>query len=307
MALLCALGLAFTRNTGILFAVVALLPLLILGFRKSVLLVVTACTVLTAVTLASALTEEPPNLTFRDGVLQGDIPACPDGSVKFLYVRVYGVGNQYDSVRDSVFLNTRVISQIESGRTVFKLPSDIASPDTVWSTRVQCKGKTGAYFRAIKTHFIPVAERKLVLSENVEFHLGYNRIVVAVAGRIIRIDGSLYGLSDTITTTLFKNSSFGMVPCFLLLALILVIKENSSKAKIPFLSWWGAYLGICLMLTLAIYVVLYGFLPYFRHNAATNMDTVGSRTLMPLLVPVFVGCAAWVASFTEPKIANGQD
>lgn len=301
MVILCAVGLTFTRNTGIVYAAIALISLLLLSFPKSVISVATVITILPAVLWVFVLEDEPNNLTFRDGVFEGEISSCPADSAKFLYLRLYGAGDQYDTLRDSAFFDARVISWVENEKRKFVLSSEVASPESVWAVRVQCKGRRGDRFKATETHYVPVAERKLMLSEHLQLYVTADRYVMRLAGRTLRINASIDNLPQSSFAALYLNSSFGIAPTLMLFALVLGVKRNKGTSNDSVLSWWGNYLVVYTAIALLAWVALYYFLPYLRINSWLGLDTVGSRTLFPIVVSLCVGCAAFLASMAEPQ------
>ena len=98
-----------------------------------------------------------------------------------------------------------------------------------------------------------------------------------------------------------------MAPALVLFALALAIRETTGRFKDPALNWWGNYLVVYVAAALLVWVALYFFLPYFRHNSSPGVDTVGSRTLFPMLVSAFVGSAAFAAAmFERLRICKGE-
>ena len=72
-AVLSGAGLFYTRNTGPLFAIAAVLPLILWGPRKAITVVFALVGLAAVVTLAFGVEKSPPNLAYHNGLLQGNV------------------------------------------------------------------------------------------------------------------------------------------------------------------------------------------------------------------------------------------
>ena len=302
-AVLSGAGLFYTRNTGPLFAIAAVLPLILWGPRKAITVVFALVGLAAVVTLAFGVEKSPPNLAYHNGLLQGNVEECPEHSARYLYLRLYGIGEQKDLVLGSNYTELRVGPRAVPGGLVFDLPAQSSKTDALWGVRVQCKGRRGSRFAALETHFLPVAESKFVLWKAIELYKNDDKYVLLIDGRPLKLSMSFRGLPYAIASALILNKSFSVL-CISLVIVALLTRKTVDNAKTEeWVKRWWNYTVLITVLTMMVFISLYCLFPYFRQNSGTGMDTIGSRTLFPLLLGTYVCWGSVVASVANLNLS----
>ena len=304
----CIVGAALSRNTGAMYAVIVVagLPICTLIGRNSahILSIVGVAVFVSGLAVGLSIREQPGNVRIVDNAIVGEMDVCSAEAKPVLFLRLYGVGSMVDQVTGETYLNTKVRSTITENGQRFIVDNITEPIESVVHLRAQCRDESG---KRLNGFAFPVSERQLTLGTGLSLHTGYGRVVVFLKGRSIQIDPSLRNFGSSLFRAGFINSSFSTG--FILLLLVIGGHLGKQRCRIQNsggVSWIGGYSVVIATGSFLFYLLLFLISPYFRYNSLDGNDTIGTRSLVPLLTLGFQLATFWICLLIDEKVTAGK-